>query len=685
MNEFFVELYSEEIPPNLQINVRKEFEDRIRNSLIDENIKFKKIFSYSSPTRLVIHVIGVVDKIKISSKVIKGPKVGVIEDILNNFLRSNNASKKALFKKKIDKGEFYFIKTLPKELFAKDLLIKIILNIISSFKWKKSMKWSNHSMIWGRPLRSILAIYNNNHLSFNFGHLRSTENAIIEKDLLVKTKKVKNFKDYENFLKKNNVFFNQKEREQKIIKKLEQICKSRNYNNVFNNRLIEEVTNIVEDPNVLLLEFDKKYLEIPPEIIISTLELHQKYFPLFDNKNKLTNNFCVVANKPDTNNIIKDGNQRVVEARLSDAKFFWDKDKSRNLIKQLANLKKITFYEKLGSIYDKTQRLRKLSSWLSDEININKEKVEIAASISKSDLCSDLVNEYPELQGKMGKYFALAQGFDEEVANAVSDHYLPIGNASIVAKKPISYSISLVDKLDTLVGFFLINQKPTSSKDPLALRRSAIGLLKTIIENKINIKLSDLINYNVKLFQEQKVNIENIDVEKEIIKFLRDRIKNILKEKNIKGDIIDASISSHANSNFLDLYKKNIIMNKYINKDIGKNVLSSYKRAFNIVGKSADNIDGSPDAVLFRQDEEKKLFEKIKEIRKNITIKENNKDFEKLLISLSETRLLTDSFFDKVKVNDENIDIKNNRLQLLKLFCNTFNNFINFSKLEGVS
>jgi len=279
----------------------------------------------------------------------------------------------------------------------------------------------------------------------------------------------------------------------------------------------------------------------------------------------------------------------------------------------------------------------------------------------------------------------LDQGFDEEVANAVSDHYLPIGNAPIVAKKPISYSISLVDKLDTLVGFFLINQKPTSSKDPLALRRSAIGLLKTIIENKINIKLSDLINYNVKLFQEQKVNIENIDVEKEIIKFLRDRIKNILKEKNIKGDIIDASISSHANSNFLDLYKKNIIMNKYINKDIGKNVLSSYKRAFNIVGKSADNIDGSPDAVLFRQDEEKNLFEKIKEIRKNITIKENNKDFEKLLISLSETRLLTDSFFDKVKVNDENIDIKNNRLQLLKLFCNTFNNFINFSKLEGVS
>ncbi len=685
MSEFFIELYSEEIPPSLQISVRNEFKERFSELMKEENINFKKIYSFSSPTRLTIHIIGLNEKLKIKSKEIKGPKVGVIEDILNNFLRSHNVNKKMAFKKTVAKGEFYFIRTVSKEIFTKDAITKILLNVISTFKWKKSMRWSNKEMIWGRPLRSILALFDNKHLSFQFGHLRSTDIVIIDKDLNRISKKIRNFKEYIKFLKKNNIFLNHLEREGIILKRLESICKSQNFKAYFKEKLIEEVTNLVEDPNVLLVDFDKKYLEIPSEIIISTLESHQKYFPLFNKENKLTNSFCVVSNKSDKDNLIKIGNQRVVDARLSDAKFFWEKDKSKNLIKQIANLKKITFYEKLGSIYDKTQRLRKLSSWLSDELNINKEKVEIAASISKSDLCSDLVSEYPELQGIMGKYFALSQGFEQEVANAISDHYLPIGNSTLVSKTPISFSISIVDKLDTLVGFFLINQKPTSSKDPFALRRSAIGLLKTIIENKINLKLNDLINYNIKLYEEQNIKLENPETEKEVIKFLRDRIRNLLKERNIKGDIIDASVSAHINSNFLELYKKSTIMNKYIQKDIGKNAINSYKRAYNIVGKSADDLDGRPDSVLFRQDEEKKLFEKINEIRKIVTVKESNKDYEKLLISLSETRSLTDNFFDKVIVNDKNLDIKYNRLQLLKMFCNTFNNFINFSKLEGIS
>ena len=236
-----------------------------------------------------------------------------------------------------------------------------------------------------------------------------------------------------------------------------------------------------------MLVLVKIILEIPKEIIISTLEKHQRYFPIFDSRNRLTNYFFVVANKKDEKKLITKGNKRVVEARLADAKFFWDKDRSKNLIKQIANLKSVIFYEKLGTIYDKTQRLRHLAGLLSDDLNINKEKVQVAASISKSDLCSDLVGEYPELQGVMGKYFALAQGFDEDVANSVSDHYLPTGLKSILPKKPFSYSISIVDKVDTLVGFFIIDEKPTSSKDPFALRRAAIGLLRIIIENKLSL------------------------------------------------------------------------------------------------------------------------------------------------------------------------------------------------------
>lgn len=684
MLEFFLELYSEEIPPQLQITARKELKDRMEKLLNEESLKYKSIFSYSSPTRLAILIKEMDEKVKIPSKEIKGPKVGVVDDILNSFMRAHNANKKDIFQKENEKGKFYFIKTKPKEALTKDLLIKITLNSIGSLNWRKSMKWANNNLLWGRPLRNILAIFDKKTLQFSFGHLKSASSIILEQDLDIKYKKVTTFKEYQAFLKKNNIILDQNERRNSIIKKFHSICKVKNFKEDFDNHLLEEVVNIVENPRVLLADFKKDYLQIPEEIIISTLKRHQRYFPLFNKKDHLTNNFFVVANKSDTKNLIKNGNKRVVEARLADAKFFWDKDKSKNLIKQINKLKDIKFYEKLGTVYDKTQRLRKLAALLSDELNINKEKIQIAASISKSDLCSDLVNEYPELQGVMGKYFALAQGFEEEVADSISDHYLPTGITSPVSKKKISYSISIVDKLDTLTGFFLINEKPTSSKDPFALRRAAIGLLRTIIENNLTIKLGDLISYSIKLLGEQGLKTKNSSTEKEILFFLKERMRNILKEKKIRNDIIEASISSHTGDNFLDLFRKSILMNKYINKESGKNAISSYKRASNIIEKTENNITGRPDAVLFRQVEEKVLFEKINEVRKAFTVKEEDKNYENLLIKLSETKQITDNFFENVKVNDENNDIKNNRLELLKMFCNTFNNFINFSKLEGL-
>ena len=685
MSELLVEFYSEEIPSNLQSDVRKQISERLKDSLNKEKIIFKNMIVYSCPTRLTILIKDIKDKVKIPAREIRGPKIGVIEDILNNFMRANNINRTQIFKKHTEKGDFYFFKKDASIFDAKDLLIKELLNIISSLRWKKSMRWSNNDLHWGRPLRSIMAIYNGKILKFSYGHLNSKDFTTIEENSVEKYKKINSFKEYEKFLSDNNIVLDQEKRKKRFLDKFEKICKSHSYKQNFKASLIEEVNNLVDNPNVLHLSFHKKYLELPNEIIISTLESHQRYFPLFNKKNKLTNNFFVVSNKADKSNLIKDGNRRVVDARLSDARFFWDKDKSKNLIKQISNLKKVTFYDKLGTIFDKTQRLRKLCAWVSDEININKEKVEIAASICKSDLCSDLVKEYPDLQGVMGKYFALAQGFESDISNAISDHYLPIGNDSQLPKKPISYTVSIVDKLDTLIGFFMINEKPTGSKDPFALRRSAIGLLKTIIENKINLKLGDLISYNIKLYEEQKVINENKNTEVEILSFLRERVKNIFKDKKIKNDIIDASISSHSNGNFYELYKKNLIMNKFINKEIGKNVVSSYKRAFNIIEKEGDELSGRPDAVLFRKKEENSLFEKLNEIKKSITVNEDNKDFEKLLVNLSETKMVTDSFFDNVVVNDENIDIKNNRLELLKMFCNTFNTFINFSKLEGIS
>jgi glycyl-tRNA synthetase beta chain len=684
MSEFILELYSEEIPPKLQVSARNELKELIEKSLNEEGLKYKSISSYSSPTRLLILIKDLPEKIKIPAKEIKGPKIGVLDDILNSFIRAHKVSKKDVFEKESEKGKFYYIKTKSQVLFTKDLLIKIILNSIASLSWKKSMKWSNNNLLWGRPLRSILSVFNKKILQFSYGHLKSSDTIVVEQDLITKYKKISSFKDYLGFLKSNNIIIDQKERKKIILKKFEFICKTKNFKDTFSQKLIEEVVNIVENPNILLVDFNKNYLELPSEIIISTLQNHQRYFPLFSKKEKITNYFLVVANKLDKKNLIKNGNKRVVEARLSDAKFFWDKDKSKNLIKQIGKLKNIIFYEKIGTIYDKSQRLRKLAASLSDELNLNKEKIQVAASISKSDLCSDLVREYPELQGEMGKHFALAQGFEEDIANAISEHYLPIGNSSSVPKKPISYSISIVDKLDSLVGFFLIDEKPTSSKDPFALRRAAIGLLRIIIENNLAIKLTDLIAHAIRLFEEQGVEIKNTSASKDVLEFLKERMRNILKDKKIQNDIIEASISSHIGDNFLDLYKKNILMNKYINKDIGKNIISSYKRASNIIEKSDKGITGRPDAVLFRQEDEKFLFNKLTEIRRDFTVKEDRKNYENLLFQMSEIKQYTDNFFDNVKVNDENNDIKNNRLELLKMFCNTFNNYINFSKLEGL-
>jgi len=684
MAELLLELYSEEIPPQLQIGARNQLKQFFERSFEEESIKYKEILIYSSPTRLTLVAEGLAEKIKIESKEIKGPKVGSPEQILQGFIKAKNISQSGLIEKETEKGKFYFIKTEPKNILVEELLISMLPKALASISWKKSMKWSDHNLMWGRPLRSIFALFNGKKIAFQFDHLESSDEIIIEQDLDSKSKKIKNFKDYNSLLRSNNIVLDHNEREKIILKKINSTSKSKDYKEILNSKLLEEVVNIVEDPNILLVNFNKEYLKIPQEIIISTLEKHQRYFPIFDSRGRLTNNFFVVANKKDEKRFISIGNKRVVEARLADAKFFWDKDRSKNLIKQIANLKTVTFYEKLGTIYDKTQRIRKIAAMLSDDLNLNKEKIQIAASISKSDLCSDLVGEYPELQGVMGKYFALSQGFEEDVANSISDHYLPTGLTSELPKKPFSYSISIVDKIDTLVGFFVIDEKPTSSKDPFALRRAAIGLLRIIIENKLVFKLRDLISYSMRLYEEQGVEIKNEKTEQQVLDFIKERMRNILKLKNLKTDIIEAAISSHAGDNFLDLYRKTILINKYKNKGIGLNAISSYKRASNILDKAGKGITGRPDAVLFRKEEEKILHEKINEIRKAFTVKDDNKDYESLLIKLSDTKESTDNFFDNVVVNDENQDIKNNRLELLKMFCNTFDNFIDFSKLEGL-
>jgi len=687
MAELFIELFSEEIPSKLQIDTRRKIKQIFEEKLQIKEIKFNSSKSFSTPKRLVFVIDGLPEKIEQKGKNLKGPKVDAPQVALDGFIKSNNLSKSDIYKKKIEKGEFYFANTKPKIINILQELQHIVPSVMRDYSWKKSMKWSSYDLNWGRPLRSIIALFNNKVINFDYFHLQSNNLTFVDGTNGEKQKKVSNFKSYLSILKSKNIVLDHEKRKEIILKKFKNICNLKKLKNHFNEKLIDEVVNLVEKPNVIVGKFDKIYLKIPKEILIITMQQHQKYFPLLDKNDKLTNLFLLVANLPDKKGYIKIGNQRVIESRLSDAKFFWDKNKTQNLVKQVSKLKNLSYFKRLGTFYEKTQRLRKLASLISDQLNLNKEKVEIVSSICKADLVSDLVGEFPELQGIMGKYFAIEQGFEEDISMAISDHYLPIGVNSDVPKKILSSAVAIIDKIDVLVGFFGINEKPSSSKDPFALRRNAIGLLRIIMENKLNIQLKDLINYSIVIYGEQNVNFPNNLVAKDVLLFLRERFRSLLKDKKIRNDIIDAVDTSYAGDDFLKLYQKCLIINKNISKDICKNIIGTYKRASNIIDQELRNekekIIGHPEASLFTKDEEKYLFEKVNEIRKYFSSTKKQESYEETLKILAEAKPTTDNFFDNVIVNDENIDIKKNRLELLQMFCRTFNNFIDFSKVQG--
>ncbi len=688
MSEFFLELFSEEIPSGLQKHARREILKLFTESLDKLNIDFKSNKSYSTPKRLVIFFDGLSEKIEQKEITIKGPKVDAPNIALEGFTKSNSLDPENIFEKNTEKGRFFFAKIDPKTISVKQELAKIIPDVLNKYSWKKSMRWSNYTLSWGRPLKSILALFDNETIQFNFHHLKSNNLTFSDEIMEENQKEIKNFKSYLKFLESRDIILDQNLREKLILKQIDKVCLSRQLKNKINEKLLDEIVNLLEKPNVFVGKFDKSFLNIPQEILINSMQVHQRYFPLFDQKGQLINNFIAVTNLEDKKGLVKIGNERVISARLSDAKFFWEKNKAQSLIKQVNDLKSINFFSKLGTVFHKVQRIRKIGNMISDQLNLNKEKVEICTSICKVDLLSDLVGEYPELQGVLGSYFAEAQGFDEEICLAIKEHYLPLGPESKIPKKPISAAVSVVDKIDTLVGFFGINEKPTSSKDPFALRRSALGLLRIIIENNLSIQLKDLINYSINLYSEQKIQFTNQTTLVELMHFMRERIKNYLKEKKIRHDIIEAAISSHSSDDFVSLNNKCTILNKFLKKDLGKNILITYKRASNILHQEKKKINlkitGEPDSVLFTKDEEKILFNQINEVRKYFSSAVKNENYIKTLEILSNTKKNTDNFFDKVIVNDNNKSIRKNRLELLEMFCKTYDNFVDFSKVEGV-
>ncbi|MDC0941431.1 glycine--tRNA ligase subunit beta [Candidatus Pelagibacter sp.] len=686
MSEFFLELFSEEIPAGLQRNSRNTLLENFKNLFEEKKISFKKSSSFSTPNRLIILFEGLSKEITKKAEEIKGPNVNAPEKAIEGFLRSNQIDKKDLLKKTIEKGEFYFFKKPSNRINTVDLLQEYVPLILDKLQWKKSMIWGNYNLSWARPLKSILAVFDDKSLDFKFHHLISSNTTFIDKEFEDKKKIFKNFKSYKDFFNQSGIIIDHVLRKEFIVKEIEKISSKNNFIVESNNKLLDEVTDIVEQPNVLVCKFDQKFLNIPKEILIITMQYHQKYFPTFDKKGKITNEFLVVANNNDEKGYIKVGNERVVEARLSDAQFFWEKNKSQNLVKQVSKLKSMNYFKGLGSYFDKIQRMRKLGGMISDELLISKDQVELSASICKVDLISDIVGEFPELQGIMGGHFAEVQGFDKEIALAISEHYLPTGLDSKTPKKPFSIALALTDKIDTLVGFFGINQKPTSSKDPYALRRSALGVIRLLIDNNKEFKIKDLISYSTSLHKDQGFSFSNDLSQKELSDFLMDRLKYYMKEKKIRAEVIDASIKVHGIDHMNKIYKKASTLNGLINKEIGEDIITSYKRASSILDSELKNKDlelsNTTDPGIFKNDYEKNLFKKINEIRKYFTNIGKDENYRETLEILAGAKKATSEFFDNVKVNDDDKNIKKNRLELLQMLCRTFDNYINFSNIE---
>ena len=685
MSEFFLELFSEEIPSNLQKKLRDDLLENFQKSFNEKSIEFKNSFSKSTPNRAVIVFEGLKKETIIKSEEIKGPNIKAPEKATEGFLRSNNITKKDLIIKKTDKGDFYFFKKKQQKIKTQNILKDLILENLNRIQWKKSMRWGYGELNWGRPLKSILAIYDKKKIDFKFHHIQSNNFTFLDAQFEERTKIVKDYKDYQSSLKKIEKIVDNDEREKIIEKQFDKIENKKNFLIDRNPKVLDEVINLTDQPNCIICKFDERFLKIPKEILIITMQHHQKYFPTYNTKGDLTNEFIVVSNKLDKKGLIKLGNERVVEARLTDAEFFWNKDKSLNLVKQVSKLKAMNYFEGLGTYYDKAQRMRKLGSMISDELLISKEKVELSASISKVDLISEIVGEFPELQGLMGGYFAEAQGFEKDISIAISEQYLPIGLDSKISKKPYSIALSISDKLDSLVGFFGIDKKPTSSKDPFALRRVALGLVRTIIENKKDFKIKDLIRYSASLYETQNLKLTNQNLFNDLEDFLIDRFKYYMREKNIRHDIIEASIVNiNLNTPTIE-FDKAKTLNKLITNQSGKDVIAIYKRASNIIeseNRKKFKLDNTTDPGIFKSDFERNLLNKINDIRKYFSSIDNSENYEETLSILASAKEPLDAFFDNVQVNDKDENIKKNRLELLQMFCKTFENFTNFSKLE---
>ncbi|MDE1152122.1 MAG: glycine--tRNA ligase subunit beta [Micavibrio sp.] len=696
MAEFLLELFSEEIPARMQVKAADDLRDLLTKALTDKGLTFTKAEAHSTPRRITVVVDGLPEQQPDTTVEKRGPRVDAPDQAIQGFLKSVNlTSLDKCVKEESPKGTFWFFRENVKGQPTAKVLGGIAEEAINKMVWPKSMRWKAGTRQWVRPLHSMVALFKGEAIAFDFT-LGGTEKPVTsgastEGHRFLSSGKipVTGFADYKEKLKKAHVLLSRDDRKAIIAEQATALAAKEKLQVKEDEALLEEIVGLVEWPVPLVGTFEKEYLEVPQEVLISTMRGNQKYIALLDDAGKLSNKFIVIANTitEDGGKQVVAGNEKVLRARLSDAKFFWDQDKRQKLESRVPALENITFHQKLGSVKDKITRMQALSAAIADMTKADAKLASRAALLAKADLSSGVVFQFPEVQGIIGRYYALHDKENADVATAISDHYKPIGANDSCPTAPVSICVALADKLDTLVGFFAIDEKPTGSKDPFALRRAALGVIRIILENKLRLPLLPLFeaaykNYQVKGLKPFK------DISAELIQFFTERLKVALKDQGVRFDLIDAVFAAKADDDLLRVVARVNAVQDFIKTDDGVNLLAGYKRAANIL-RIEEKKDGKAYAgkdvqeSLLAEEQEKNLFKALSASGGKIKADLAKEDYKAVMSAMSGLRGAVDDFFTKILVNADEPKLRTNRLSLLANIAGTMNEVADFSKLEG--
>ena len=704
MPQLLLEILSEEIPARMQAKAEADLVKALMDGLTAAGLIPEGIKGFSGPRRLVAVVEGLpVKSVDLVEDVI-GPKEGAPDAAIQGFLKKAALSdiSQAHVHDVPKKGRVYVAHVRKAGRQTADLIAALVPQIIRGFHWPKSMRWGTGDLRWVRPISRILCTFDGEVVPFEIEGIRSGNATEGHRVMGRGPYRVRRFDDYADVLKnRGRVIIDRDERKEIILTDAKQLCAAQNLELVEDIGLLEEVAGLAEHPVVIIGDMDRSFLDLPPEVIKLSMRTHQKYFAVRDpakGEGQLAPKFIVVANldAADGGRKIAEGNSRVLSARLNDARFFWDNDRKVSLESRFEKLGNIVFHEKLGTVKAKAERVMELAKELAPKVGADPAQAERAAKLAKCDLVSDMVGEFAELEGVMGRYYATLQGEPQAIADAVRDHYKPKGPGDTVPGGPVGTAVALADKLDTMVGFWAIDEKPTGSKDPFALRRAALGFVRIVLENELRLGLIDTLNGAIQVLDVQNIGAEDghstainakwAAIHASLMSFFADRLKVHLREQGARHDLIDA-VFALGEDDLVLIVKRVEALGQFLSTEDGKNLLAGYKRAANILAieekKDGKAYSGQGISMPGDPPEVDALVAALGLAAPEATSALQREDFAGAMRALSKLRGPVDAFFEKVTVNADKADVRENRLRILSQIRDALGRVADFSKIEG--